>query len=295
MANKGMRVKEMGATINLGNYSSLHVTIGEESEFSGLDIAKGQKYLKAIAESVNGMLNLPDHPEKKVKTKAPVVEKPTIMGERLFGFNGSGEIYYDHKNHAYTSAEGTRYCSVTQMLSEFYPFSGDIAKEYMDFAAAYGNLIHTAIQNAVIGKAPKKKLVKEITDEALKAMGKFERGVVEQPIIYPEHEVAGRFDILTFAEKNTLWDVKTNSDLYASATCTLPEPLKQEFGKYWKVDSIYGEHCLQLNLYAYIIEHTTDVVVDNINIIHVPDGFKEIVHVPKVDVSAIFQAYGAIR
>lgn len=295
---KGMRVKEMGATINLGQYSSLHVTIGEESEFAGLDIAKGQKYLKAIAASVGGTLNLPDLPEKKKATKATKVQQePQMTGERLFCFSGSGEINYDHSSHTYFNNQGVKYRSVTQLVAEFYPFDaeGKIAQAYMDFAASFGNLIHTAIQNSVIGKKPKKTLVTGVVDDVLEAMGDYGKAVVEQPLSYPEQELAGRFDIYTRGEKNVLWDVKTNSDLYSKANCKLPDQLREEFGKYWNVDTIYGEHCLQLNIYAWIIEHTTEEKVDEIKIIHVPDKFNEIIDVPKVDISKIFDAYSRNR
>lgn len=297
---KQMRIKDVGATINLGNYSSLHVTIGEPSEFAGLDIGKAEDYLRNIAEAVGGTLNLPERTPKKTKkskkTEGALIE-PT--GEKVFSFGGTTFAYYDHAKHTYTTEEGVVYSSVTQMLESFYPFNAKnvIKQEYMDFASSYGNLIHTAIQNGVIGYPPKKKMVSKVVQDVLDAMGKFDKMFVEQVVIYPDEEMAGRFDILTQTSdgKVTLWDVKTNSDIFASVTCSLPEQLKKSFGEYWNVETVYGEHCLQLNTYRHIIEHTSDWHIDEIKIIHVPDDFKEILDVPIVDTSSIFSAYGAIR
>lgn len=290
-----MRIKEVGATINLGNYSSLHVTIGEPSDFAGLDIGRAEKYLRNIAKSVNGMLNLPEETEKEATKTA--IESP-ILGEKIYSFASTDYVYYDHASHQYTSESGVKYCSVTQMLENFYPFESKdvIKKEYMDFASSFGNVIHTAVQNAVIGMSPKKELVKEVVEDALKSMLPYDGAFVEQVVLLPEQELAGRFDILTIKDgETTLWDVKTNSEIYKSNNCTLPDSLKEYFGEYWNPNTIYGEHCLQLNIYAHMIEKTTDYKVDNIKIIHIPDNFNGIINVPKVDVTPIFQAFGAIR
>lgn len=295
MTKKTHRIKEVGATINLGNYSSLHVTVGEASEFAGLEFGRAVDYLKNIASEVDGVLNLPE----KLKSKKKVAEKSEEpKGEKIYSFAGGPTIWYDHESHTYTSETGVPYVSVTQLLESFYPFEAadKISKEYMDFAASYGNLVHTAIQNAVIGKPPKKQMVAGVIEDVLKAMGPFNQRFVEQLIALPEQEVAGRFDILTKDEgKATLWDVKTNSSLYMETKCTLPDVLKEKYSKSWGVDTIYGEHCFQLNLYAYIIEKTTDWVIDEIKIIHVPDNFEGIIDVPKVDVSDILSYYGSIR
>jgi len=296
MTKKNMRIKEVGATINLGNYSSLHITLGEEQENAGLDLQRSLNYLKRIAHRVDGVLNLPEKEEPEKAPQQQEVQEPT--GEKIYAFGGQTPIWYDHKTHTYTSEQGVRYESVTQLLSAYYPFNGDgkIAQAYMDFAASFGNLIHTAIQNSVIGKMPKKEIVRKICEDTLKAMGEYSNAWVEQLIALPEQEVAGRFDILTANEgKHTLWDVKTNSDLFMSADCNLPQSLKDRYSEYWNPETIYGEHCLQLNLYAYIIEQTTDITIDEIKIIHVPDGFNKILDVPKVDVSDLFTAYGSIR
>lgn len=296
MTKKDMRIKEVGATINLGNYSSLHITLGEEQENAGLDLQRSLNYLKRIAHKVDGVLNLPEKEEKEQKPEK--VEKDVLAGEKIYAFGGQTPIWYDHKSHTYTSEQGVQYESVTQLLSTYYPFNGDgkIAQEYMDFAASFGNLVHTAIQNSVIGKMPRKELVKGVCEDALKAMGKFDDGWVEQLIALPSAEIAGRFDILTVQDgKYTLWDVKTNSDLFMKVDCNLPQSLKDRYKEYWNPTTIYGEHCLQLNLYAYIIEQTTDITIDEIKIIHVPDAFSKILDVPKVDVSDLISAYGSVR
>lgn len=297
MNNKKMRIKEVGATINLGNYSSLHVTIGESQEYAGLDIGRAEDYLRKVAESVEGTLNLP---EKKEKTVPKAKDKTEILpvGEKVFSFGGTDFAFYDHASHQYTSKDGVPYVSVTQMLSDFYPFNAKkaIKQEYMDFAASYGNMIHTAIQNAVVGMPPTKTFPASVAKSVLAQMGDFDKAFVEHAVLLPDQEIAGRFDILTEKDgKYTLWDVKTNTEIFAPSDCTLPQSLQLEFGKHWNVGTIYGEHCLQLNVYAYILEHTTDITIDEIKIIHVPDDFKEILPVPKIDISPIFQAFGAIR
>lgn len=299
---KKMRIKEVGGTINLGQYSSLHVTIGEPSEYTGLSLDKATTWLREIAKSVDGVINLPDT-LKKTDTKKEVAKKtePTEpQGQKVYCFGGTTPIWYDHKAHSYVNEKGIEYESVTQVLGHFYPFNADdkIKQEYMDFASSYGNLIHTAIQNAVIGMPPKKKMVQKVISDALNAMGDYDKAWVEQTIALPDQEIAGRFDILTMnANKNsyTLWDVKTNSDLTLEADCCLPNSLVERYNQYWNPKTIYGEHCLQLNLYAYIIEQTTDIKIDEIKIIHVPDGFKKIFPVPKVDVSDLLSAYGSVR
>lgn len=301
MTEKKMRIKDVGATINLGNYSSLHLTIGEPSEYAGISLDKATDYLKEIARRVDGVLNLPEdmNKTKKSKKKGGKAKKTNaISGQKIYSFANATPIYYDHATHAYTSEEGVRYDSVTQMLGTFYPFTAQdkIAHEYMDFASSFGNLIHTAVQNAIIGKPPKKSLLASVLKDVMEAIGDYDQGFVEQPLVLPEQELAGRFDIITKKdEKYTLWDVKTNSDLYAPVDCSLPEKLKEKYGEEWGVETIYGEHCFQLNLYAYIIEHTTDIKIDEIKIIHIPDNFKGIVDVPKVDVSDLLTAYGSIR
>lgn len=295
---KEMRVKEVGATINLGQYSSLHVTLGEEQEYGGLDLQRSLNYLKRIANEVDGTLNLPEKEAPEKIATPPEASQPKMVGEKIYAFGGQTPIWYDNDTHSYYSEQGVKYDSVTQLLGTFYPFNSDgkIAQAYMDFAASYGNLVHTAVQNMVIGKPPKKELVLDILTDVAKAMGSYDNGWVEQLIAYPDQEIAGRFDILTKKDdKYTLWDVKTNSDLYMTNECNLPDSLKEKFSEYWNPETIYGEHCLQLNLYAYIIEKTSDVEIGEIKIIHIPDGFKKVIDVPKVDVSAIFQAYGSTR
>lgn len=289
---KQMRIKDVGATINLGNYSSLHVTIGESSEFAGLKLDQATAYLKTIAEKVGGVLNLPEGVAKK-QPKQQKESNPTIdNAEKAYAFGGTIPILYDHATHTYMSEEGVKYDSVTQLLGTYYQQNAVIAQEYMDFAACYGNLVHTAIQNAVIGKPPKKDLVKGIVKDTLKAMGHFDDAYVERFIALPEAEVAGRFDILTVANgEYTLWDVKTNSDIFAKSHCGLPEEIKKDFDTLWNLDTLFGEHCLQLNLYAYIIEKTTDIKISKLRIIHVPNGFKDIYTVAKTDVSKVLSAY----
>lgn len=296
MTKKDMRIKEVGATINLGNYSSLHITLGEESEFAGLDLGRAQKYLKRIAKASGGTLNLPDaEPKKKAKKKTP---PDTPTGEKLYSFKTDVPIYYNHATHTYTDEKGVIYDSVTQVLSTFYPFNanGVIKQEYMDFAASFGNLIHTTIQNSVLGLIPKKELVGDIARKALEAMGDYDEAFSERAIALPKQEIAGRFDIVTRKDDTyTLWDVKTNSELFAKVDCTLPKKLKEYFSEFWATDTTFGEHCLQLNLYAYIIEQTTDITIDSLKIIYVPDSFSEIVDVPKVDITPFLQAYGETR
>lgn len=300
---KGMRVKDVGATINLGNYSSLHITIGEEQEFAGLDLGKAETYLRKIAKSVNGILNLPEKEERTGESegqKAPATQS-SAKGVVLKDYGGNA-IIYDNNNHAYYNQEQVHYDSVTQVVGAFYPFNHDgvIAQEYMDFAANFGNLIHSSIQNALIGKPPKKALVKKVVDKTLKAMdvktGDDKLVKVEQILCDHQNELAGRFDILTTQDgKNILWDVKTNSNLYGKAECSLPQSLKEEFGEYWNVETTYGEHCLQLNIYADILERVYNTKIDEIKIIHVPDDFQEIIDVPKVNISKIYWVYNSQR
>ena len=297
--HKGMRIKDVGATINLGNYSSLHITIGEEAEFAGLDLGRAETYLRKIAKSVDGILNLPEREEKPQEQK-PRTAHPTTGGVAMKDYAGN-LVIYDNNNHAYYNANYNRYDSVTQVVGEFYPFNSDgvIAQEYMDFAANFGNLIHSSIQNALIGKAPKKALVKKVVDKTLKAMNfnsDTQKVAVEQILVDHDNELAGRFDILTTEdEKTTLWDVKTNANLYAKAECNLPDELKKEFGEYWNTETVYGEHCLQLNIYADILERVYDTKIDEIKIIHIPDDFNEIVDVPKIDISKIYWVYNSRR
>lgn len=292
--NKGMRVKEVGATINLGDFSSLRITIGEESDFAGLDIKKAQDYLVNVADAVGGVLNLPTSNQKVNKDNVKKVADKTA-GKKVRTY-GDGAVFYDHETHAYASQDGTPYQSVTQFIGQFYPFNADgvIKQEYMDFAASFGNLVHTAIQNGVIGKAPKKKMVSKVVKDALAGIGKFASAEVEQILEDPEHGLAGRFDIITYVDdkkkKVHLWDVKTNSDLYAKVDCKLPDDIKKAASLHWGPETIYGEHCLQLNLYAYMLEKVYGKQVEGIHIIHVPDEFNEIVNVPKVDITAIFNA-----
>lgn len=298
---KKMRIKDIGATINLGNYSSLHVTIGEPSEFAGLSFDAATTYLRNIAEKVGGVLNLPENLAKKTATtqkEQKVQETAPVLGEKVYCFGNTTPIWYDHASHTYTNEKGVAYESVTQLLSTYYPFNSDgkIKQEYMDFAASFGNLVHTAIQNAVIGRPPKKEIVAKIVEDVLASMGEYDEAFVERTIALPEQEVAGRFDILTRKEdKYTLWDVKTNTDLTLKVDCLLPEALVKKYSDFWAVDTTYGEHCLQLNLYAYIIEATTDIKIDDIKIIHVPDSFERIWPVPRADVSDLLSAYGSIR
>lgn len=282
---KEMRIKEVGATINLGNYSTLHVTVGESTEYAGLELQRTTSYLRDIAEKVGGILNLPDKmvDSKKIKKMA----EP--LGVKGYSFGTDTPIWYDHANHSYTDSEGNELTSVTQFLSTMYPQNAKIAKEYMDFASNFGNLVHTAIQNAIIGKAPKKELVKQIVDDAIKAIGEYDEGFVEQLIALPEKKLAGRFDILT-RQGNlfTLWDVKTNSDLFMEVKSNFSQPIQDFLMEEWNPNTIYGEHCLQLNLYAYIIEKTTGKTIDSIRIIHVPDGFETVYAVPKIDMDKFF-------
>lgn len=298
---KKMRIKDIGATINLGNYSSLHVTIGEPSEFTGLSFDAATTYLRNIAEKVGGVLNLPENLAKKnttTKKSQKTQDVTPVLGKKIYCFGNTTPIWYDHASHTYTDERGIAYESVTQLLNTYYPFNldGKIKQEYMDFAASFGNLVHTAIQNAVIGRPPKKELVSKIVEDALAAMGEYDEAFVECTIALPEQEIAGRFDILTCKEdKYTLWDVKTNTDLTLKVDCSLPEPLVKKYSDFWTVDTTYGEHCLQLNLYAHIIEATTNIKINDIKIIHVPDSFSQILPVPRVDVSDLLSAYGSIR
>lgn len=290
----GMRVKDVGATINLGNYSSLHVTIGEEQEYAGLDIGRAEKYLRKIAESVDGVLNLPDSKKGKDKTDKATSSSSGVKMQDVAG----SPVFYDNNAHAYFNDKHVRYNSVTQLVGSYYPFNADgvIAQEYMDFAANFGNLIHTSVQNALIGKAPKKKLIKHIVEQTLEAMGhEPDSGVkVEQILVDHTNRLAGRFDILTTENgKNILWDVKTNSNLYAKANCNMPPHLKGHFSQRWNPDTVFGEHCLQLNIYADILERVYGIRVDAIKIIHIPDEFSEIVDVPQTDVSQVFLDYNS--
>lgn len=289
-----MRIKDVGATINLGDYSSLHITIGEEYEFAGLDLGRAETYLRNIAKSVNGVLNLPEKAEPK--DNSPQEDKTLQYPKKDLA---NKLIYYDDATHKYAGQNGTEYHSVTTMLKAFYPLSPYIKKAYLDYASAFGNLVHTAIQNAVIGQAPKKSLTLDVVSDTLTALGEYHRAEVEQIIQYPAQEIAGRFDILLYPSEDdthcVLYDVKTNSDLYASRACSLPDSLKSAYGQFWNPETVYGEHCLQLNIYAYILEHEYGKIVDKIYIIHIPDSFEKVVPVPKKDVSQIFQAYSALR
>lgn len=286
---KEMRIKEVGATINLGNFSTLHVTVGESHEYAGLELQRTTSYLKDIADKVGGILNLPEGmvDSKKMKKVA------TPKGEQGFSFGTTEPIWYDHESHTYTDKDGNNLVSVTQFLSQYYPSNARIAKEYMDFAASFGNMVHTAIQNWVVGKSPKKELTKDIINSVASEMGAFENGWVEQFIAMPEIGLAGRFDILTSVigsqgnQEYTLWDVKTNSDLFLETKSTFSQEVQDFLMETWNPNTIYGEHCLQLNLYAYIIEKTTGKAIDNIKIIHVPDGFNKIYDVPKIDVEKL--------
>lgn len=283
---KEMRIKEVGATINLGNFSTLHVTVGESHEYAGLELQRTTSYLKDIAEKVGGILNLPEGmiDSKKVRKLS---EK---RGVQNYAFGTDIPVWYNHDTHTYTDENGDELTSVTQFLSTMYPQNAKIAKEYMDFASNFGNLVHTAIQNAVIGKAPKKELIKGVVEDSMKAIGDFDEGFVEQLIVLPSEHLAGRFDILTRkGNERTLWDVKTNSDLFMEVKNTMPQTVRDFLEEYWNPNTIYGEHCLQLNLYAYIVEQTTGQTIDYINIIHVPDGFNRIYSVPKIDVEKFLE------
>lgn len=292
MANKTMRIKDVGATINLGNYSSLHVTIGEESEFAGLDIGKAQDYLTKIAEMVGGTLNLPSRSSsKKATPKQPVPDK----GQLNLAYGSNEKIYYNNDSHSYSDIKGNSYISVTQLVEKFYPFEakGTLAQEYLDFASAYGNMIHTAIQNTVVGKAPAKKMVNSVTKDVIDAMtkiaGAINNPVVERILAFPEFNIAGRFDILTenASSEKILWDVKTNTNLSASCKCLLPKSVQDRLSQYWSCTTIFGQHCLQLNIYAHILEKHCRIPIKNIYIIHAPDGYQRILSVPKVDISDI--------
>ena len=292
---QGMRIKDVGATINLGNYSSLHITIGEEQEFAGLDLGRAETYLRNIAKSVDGILNLPERDENPV----PKPEPTKVVATQLKDF-ANDTILYDNRNHKYYNEHHNPYVSVTQLVEEFYPFNaqGTVPQEYMDFAASYGTLMHTAIQNALIGKPPKKTLIASTVKDVLENMDVDGDEVkVEQIIVDHSNELAGRFDILTTDDKDqtTLWDVKTNSDLYAKVDCQLPDQLKKRYDQYWGTETIFGEHCLQLNIYAHILEACYGQKIDKIKIIHVPDGFSAIVEVPKTDITPIISAFNMGR
>lgn len=283
---KEMRIKEVGATINLGNFSTLHVTVGESTEYAGLELQRTTSYLKDIAEKVGGILNLPEGMVDSKKVKKLAAPK----GEKSFAFGTDIPIWYDHENHTYTNDKGEEYISVTQFLSTMYKQNATIAKEYMDFASSFGNLVHTAIQNAVIHKAPKKELVKDIVKDAIQAIGDFDEGFVEQLIVLPEERLAGRFDILTRnGDEHTLWDVKTNSDLFIETKSLFSQEVQDFLMDFWNPNTIYGEHCLQLNLYAFMIEQTTGKTINEIKIIHVPDSFQKVYNVPKIDVAKFLE------
>lgn len=278
-----MRIKDVGATINLGNYSTLHVTIGESAEYQGLELQRSIDYLREIASQTGGILNLPDELAKSKKNKkvAPTAEN---RGVKNIAFGNAVPVWYEHSTHSYTTDDGMPLTSVTQFLSKFYPMNANIAQEYMDFAASFGNLVHTSIQNAAIGKPPKKNMVKGIVNDAMDALGAYQHVFVEQLIVLPEDGLAGRFDILTENEgKNTLWDVKTNSDLFLSVECNLPKPVEEYLLDFWNPQTTYGEHCLQLNLYAYMLGKVGRLVED-IKILHVPDEFNKVYTVPRIDV-----------
>lgn len=287
---KEMRIKDVGATINLGNYSTLHVTVGESSEYAGLEFQRAVSYLRSVADSVGGILNLPDEmvDGKKAKTARAL---STPIGSEGVAF-GSGEpVLYEHVSHTYTTKDGKPLTSVTQFLEKYYPHDDlQVPQEYMDFAANYGSLIHTAIQNSVIGKPPKKQITRKLVEDVLAAMGAYTHSWVEQFIVAPDLGLAGRFDILTKNEgKTTLWDVKTNSDLFMSLTnCQLPQEAKEYLLTYFNPETIYGEHCLQLNLYAYMLELSGEPV-DEMKIIHVPDEFEKVYTIPKIDVTKLLE------
>ena len=110
MTKEKMRIKDVGATINLGNYSSLHVTIGEPSEFAGLELQRATNYLKGIAEKVGGVLALPEMKQKSSKKK----EEVAPLGEKLFSFGSDTPIFYDNDTHTYTTENGVVYESVKE-------------------------------------------------------------------------------------------------------------------------------------------------------------------------------------
>lgn len=287
---KEMRIKEVGATINLGNFSTLHVTVGESSEYAGLELHRTTSYLKNIAQQVGGILNLPEDlaDGKKIKKPALAIDHNNLEQDYLF--STEIPIFYDHQAHAYFDEKGNPLTSVTQFLGQYYPMKKEIAKEYLSFASSFGNLVHTAIQNALIGKSPKKELTKAVVDDVLKNIGKYDKVFVEQMVADPDLGLAGRFDILTYnmlENAYTLWDIKTNSDLTIEVESSLPQKAKDFLEDYWNPDTIYGEHCLQLNIYAYMLEKVSKKQIKDIKIIHVPDGFERIYVVPKIDVEKL--------
>lgn len=286
--DKPMRIKEVGATINLGNFSSVRVVVGEETEYAGLELQRATNYLRGLAEKMGGVLNLPEdmaQPKKKETVEERLQKIAKLEGNMQYAYGNGLPISYEHATHCYTNDVGVPVMSVTQFLELFYPFndSGAIKQEYLDYAANFGNLIHTAIQNAVIGMPAKKGLTKQIIDDVLKEMGDFGEANVERIVYSPEMNLAGRFDIFTKGEKNVLWDVKTNSDLFATTpNCKLPNELCNTISQLFNPRTIFGEHCLQLNLYATILEEAGEKV-DEIKIIHVPDNFEQIYDVPRID------------
>lgn len=287
--DKGMRIKDVGATINLGNYSTLHVTIGESAEYEGLELQRATSYLRNIAKTVGGILNLPDEMVDGKKAKN-IKSLATPIGKEYTAFGTDTKVLYEHVSHTYTLEDGTPLTSVTQFLGKYYPKNVNIKQEYMDYAANFGSLVHTAIQNAVIGKPPKKELTKQVVDDAMDEIGQFDESWVERFIVDTEHHIGGRFDILTKADgKNTLWDVKTNSDMFiAVEDCSLPQEVKDYLKPYWGTDTIYGEHCLQLNMYAYMLEKS-GTKVDAIKILHTPDKFEKVYPVPKIDMGKVLE------
>lgn len=292
-SDKKMRIKSVGGTINLGSFSSLRVELGEQQEFAGLELDQCVEYLKNIATTVGGTIDIPDNVASGRKT----VKKQ--QGVLTPAYNG-GKVFFDEASHSYVSQDGVAYESVTRMLDNYYKFDADnIKHEYMDFAINYGNLIHCAIQNSLIGKQPKSQVLKSIIEKTLDAMhktaGEWTKVDVEEILIDQEHLMAGRFDILTYNDDDKkdvkLWDVKTNTDIFRKDNNKLPKALAEEYAQYWGVDTVYGHYCLQLNIYAWILENVYGKNVTDMYIIHIPDEFGRIVPVKKTDITGLIQSY----
>lgn len=132
-------------------------------------------------------------------------------------------VEFIEESHTYVNSKGIIIPSVSDLVAHAFPGTyANIPEEVLRKAADYGTKVHQILEEYDLGNKDRAyELAINGGNNMLNALGDYAQ-LKKKWIIYPKKQeeivdyqerYAGRYDKLD--EQNILWDVKTNSEMYA--------------------------------------------------------------------------------
>lgn len=269
-----VKLKEITATINLGNYSDIRPTVETDDAKAGL------KYLSDLARSVGNS----DYADK-LATKASQEKSGNIaQSYKVVRAMNGVEVMFDEANHKYVDKDGNPYLSGSKFSSDverdfdMNAVAEKVAKDGLTaqtvlkiwnaknkVACDFGSALHEAldmyqkyhIYSAILGGEdkilPNSPYLKDCVRSAFTEERKKENALSEVFVADPSMKMCGFIDRLVFVEKDTkaviVQDWKTN-DLDKRVTF-IPE-IRSAYTDIEK--NKLGAYKFQLSFYARILK-----------------------------------------